>query len=198
MSPLLEQKIEAVLETVQKPSRYIGGEANQVTKPTATRLVALCYPDAYEIGISNQALQILYTQVNRRDAFAAERVYCPWPDMADAMRAERIPLFTLETWRPVGEVDLLGITLQAELTYSNVLEVLDLAGIPLHAAERDGSHPIVIAGGPSASNPAPLAPFFDAFFMGESERAFEAVLDVFDAHSTRAARIAALAEVESL
>ncbi|HEV8155832.1 MAG TPA: hypothetical protein VGP67_09875, partial [Gaiellales bacterium] len=162
MAPLLDQKIEAVLETVQKPSRYIGGEANQVRKPQATRLVALCYPDAYEIGISNQALQILYAQVNARAAFAAERVYCPWPDMADAMRAEGIPLFTLETWRPVSEVDMLGITLQAELTYSNVLEVLDLAGIPIRAAERGASDPIVIAGGPSASNPAPMAPFFDA------------------------------------
>ncbi|MDX6544952.1 MAG: hypothetical protein QOG02_726, partial [Gaiellales bacterium] len=128
MAPLLEQKIEAALERVQKPSRYIGGEANQVTKPAATRLVALCYPDAYEIGISNQALQILYAQVNRRETFAAERAYCPWPDMADTMRADGIPLFTLESWRPVREADLLGITLQAELTYSNVLEVLDLAG----------------------------------------------------------------------
>src|SRR6476659_4819565 len=128
MTPLLEQKIEAVLETVQKPSRYIGGEANQVRKPQATTVVALCYPDAYEIGISNQALQILYRQVNARPAMAAERVYCPWPD---------------------------------------------LAGIPLRAADRGEGDPIVVAGGPSASNPAPLAPFFDAFFMGESEEAFE-------------------------
>ena len=159
---LLEDRIEAVLETVQKPSRYIGGEANQVRKPQATALVALCYPDAYEIGISNQALQILYQQVNRREGIAAERVYCPWPDMADAMRREGLPLFTLESWRPVREADLLGITLQAELTYSNVLEVLDLAGIPLRAADRGEDDPIVVAGGPSASNPAPLAPFFDA------------------------------------
>ena len=115
---------------------------------------------------------------------AAERVYCPWPDMADAMRREGLPLFTLETWRPVSEVDLLGITLQAELTYSNVLEVLDLAGIPLRAADRGEGDPIVVAGGPSASNPAPLTPFFDAFFMGESEEAFEDVLDVI---STRPA-----------
>ena len=127
----LERRIESVLETVQKPSRYIGGEANQVQKPQATTVVALCYPDAYEVGISNQALQILYQQVNGRTGMAAERVYCPWPDMADAMRREGLPLFTLETWRPVREVDVLGITLQAELTYSNVLEVLDLAGIPL-------------------------------------------------------------------
>src|SRR3954447_7806968 len=195
MAPLLDEKIEAVLETVQKPSRYIGGEANQVRKPQATRLVALCYPDAYEIGISNQALQILYAQVNAREAFAAERVYCPWPDMADAMRAEGIPLFTLETWRPVGDVDMLGITLQAELTYSNVLEVLDLAGIPVRAAERGPSDPIVIAGGPSASNPAPMAPFFDAFFMGESEEAFEAVLDAIDSSSDRATRLRRLGEI---
>src|SRR5947208_1434717 len=195
---LLEEKIEAVLETVQKPSRYIGGEANQVRKPQATSLVALCYPDAYEIGISNQALQILYQQVNGREGMAAERVYCPWPDMADAMRRRRLPLFTLESWRPVREADLLGITLQAELTYSNVLEVLDLAGIPLRAEQRGEGDPIVIAGGPSASNPAPLAPFFDAFFMGESEQAFEAVLDAFDAHRSRAARMTALAEIGSL
>src|SRR6476661_279525 len=198
MAPLLDQKIEAVLETVQKPSRYIGGEANQVRKPTATRLVALCYPDAYEIGISNQALQILYAQVNAREAFAAERVYCPWPDMADAMRAEGIPLFTLETWRPVSEVDMLGITLQAELTYSNVLEVLDLAGIPIRAAERGRSDPIVIAGGPSASNPAPMAPFFDAFFMGESEEAFEAVLDAIDSAPDRPGRMRLLEQIPSV
>ena len=92
MTSLLEQRIENVLETVQKPSRYIGGEANQVKKRQATSLVALCYPDAYEVGISNQALQILYAQVNRRERFAAERVYCPWPDMADAMRREGVPL----------------------------------------------------------------------------------------------------------
>ncbi len=196
MAPLLEQKIEAALQRVQKPSRYIGGEANQVRKPEATRLVALCYPDAYEVGISNQALQILYAQVNRRDSFAAERTYCPWPDMADEMRADGIPLFTLESWRPVREADLLGITLQAELTYSNVLEVIDLAGIPLRADRRGEGDPIVIAGGPSASNPAPLAPFFDAFFMGESELAFEAVLDAIDAHPTRAARLEAMAELE--
>jgi len=198
MAPLLDQKIEAVLETVQKPSRYIGGEANQVRKPKATRLVALCYPDAYEIGISNQALQILYAQVNAREAFAAERVYCPWPDMADAMRAEGIPLFTLETWRPVSDVDMLGITLQAELTYSNVLEVLDLAGIPICAAERGHSDPIVIAGGPSASNPAPMAPFFDAFFMGESEEAFEAVLDAIDCAPDRAGRMRLLEQIPSV
>ena len=189
----MDQKIESVLESVRRPSRYIGGEANEVRKRDATALVALCYPDAYEVGISNQALQILYQQVNRRPQVAAERVYCPWPDMADAMRREGIPLFLLESWRPVREADLLGITLQAELTYSNVLEVLDLAQIPLRAADRGEGDPIVVAGGPSASNPAPLSPFFDAIFMGESEEAFEQVLDVVLAHPTRAARLEALA-----
>src|SRR3954463_14097291 len=158
---LLDRRIEAVLETVQKPSRYIGGEANQVLKPTATSVVALCYPDAYEVGISNQALQILYSQVNARDRFAAERTYCPWPDMADAMRREGVPLFTLETWRPVREAQLWGITLQHELTYTNVLEMLDLAGMPLHAADRTEDDPIVMGGWPCASNPEPVAPFFD-------------------------------------
>ena len=198
MTSLLEQRIENVLETVQKPSRYIGGEANQVKKRQATSLVALCYPDAYEVGISNQALQILYAQVNRRERFAAERVYCPWPDMADAMRREGVPLFTLESWRPVREADLLGITLQAELTYSNVLEVLDLAGIPLRAEERGEHDPIVVAGGPSASNPEPLAPFFDAIFMGESEEAFEQVLDAIDSETGRAARLRRLSEIPYL
>ena len=191
---VMDQKIESVLESVRRPSRYIGGEANEVRKRDATALVALCYPDAYEVGISNQALQILYQQVNRRPQVAAERVYCPWPDMADAMRREGIPLFLLESWRPVREADLLGITLQAELTYSNVLEVLDLAQIPLRAADRGEGDPIVVAGGPSASNPAPLSPFFDAIFMGESEEAFEQVLDAVLAHPTRAARLEALAD----
>jgi radical SAM family uncharacterized protein len=190
---LIERRIEAVLETVQKPSRYIGGEVNQVRKPGAQTLVALCYPDAYEVGISNQALQILYKQVNDRPHAAAERVYCPWPDMADAMRREGLPLFTLESWRPVREADLLAFTLQAELTYSNVLEVLDLAGIPLRAADRGDGDPIVIAGGPSASNPAPLAPFFDAFFVGESEGAFDRILAAIEAESDRSRRIDLLA-----
>ena len=105
---VMDRKIESVLESVRRPSRYIGGEANEVLKRDATALVALCYPDAYEVGISNQALQILYQQINRRPEIAAERVYCPWPDMADAMRREGIPLFLLESWRPVREADLLG------------------------------------------------------------------------------------------
>ncbi len=197
-TPLLEAKIESVLAEVQRPSRYIGGEVNEVRKPDATVRVALCYPDAYEIGISNQALQILYALINDRSEASAERVYTPFPDMADAMRRDEIPLFTLETWRPVRECDLLGLTLQAELTYSNVLETLDLAGIPLRAVDRVEGDPIVLAGGPSASNPEPLAPFVDAFFMGEAEEGLLAIVDVLSAHAGRAERLEALAALPYL
>ena len=194
MTPgVLDAKIESILAEVQKPSRYIGGEVNEVVKPTATVRVALCYPDAYEIGISNQALQILYTLVNERPEAAAERVYTPWPDMADAMRREGVPLFTLESWRPVREFDLLGITLQAELTYSNVLETLDLADIPVRSCDRGDEDPIVMAGGPSASNPEPLAPFVDVFFMGEAEEGLLAILDVLGRCTTRRERLDELA-----
>jgi radical SAM superfamily enzyme YgiQ (UPF0313 family) len=195
---VLDARIESILAEVQKPSRYIGGEVNEIVKPSATVRVALCYPDAYEIGISNQALQILYTLVNGRPEAAAERVYTPWPDMADALRREGIPLFTLESWRPVREFDLLGITLQAELTYSNVLETLDLAQVPLRSADRGDDDPIVMAGGPSASNPEPLAPFVDVFFMGEAEEGLHAILDVLGRCPTRGERLAELARLPFL
>jgi radical SAM superfamily enzyme YgiQ (UPF0313 family) len=199
MTPgVLDAKIESILAEVQKPSRYIGGEVNEVVKPTATVRVALCYPDAYEIGISNQALQILYTLVNGQPDAAAERVYTPWPDMADAMRREGVPLFTLESWRPVREFDLVGITLQAELTYSNVLETLDLADIPVRSCDRGDEDPIVMAGGPSASNPEPLAPFVDVFFMGEAEEGLLQILDVLGRCTTRRERLAELARLPFL
>src|SRR3954447_4792728 len=199
MTPgVLDAKIESILAEVQKPSRYIGGEVNEVVKPTATVRVALCYPDAYEIGISNQALQILYTLVNERSTASAERVYTPWPDMADAMRREGVPLFTLESWRPVRECDLVGVTLQAELTYSNVLETLDLARIPLRSADRGDDQPIVMAGGPSASNPEPLAPFIDVFFMGEAEEGLLEILAVLERVPGRAERLHELARLPLL
>jgi radical SAM superfamily enzyme YgiQ (UPF0313 family) len=193
-----EARIEEILASVQKPSRYIGGEVNEVRKPHATARIALCYPDAYEIGISNQALQILYALINERTDAAAERVYTPWPDMADAMRREGIPLFTLESWRPVHEYDLFGITLQAELTYTNVLETLDLAGIPLRSADRTADDPIVVAGGPSASNPEPLAPFIDAFFMGEAEEGMLEIAGILAGTPDRAERLDRLADLPYL
>jgi radical SAM superfamily enzyme YgiQ (UPF0313 family) len=194
----LQPRIERLLTEVEKPSRYIGGETNETVKLDATVRVAFAYPDAYEVGISNQALQILYGLVNDRTEASAERVYCPWPDMAEAMRREGVPLFTLETWRPVRDVDLLGITLQAELTYSNVLELIDLAQIPVRSAERTDADPIVLAGGPSASNPMPLAHFVDAFFMGEAEEGMERIVAILAEVAGREERLDRLAELPFL
>ena len=154
----------------------------------------LSYPDVYEIGVSNPALQILYSEINDATPAFAERAYCPWPDMADAMRAAGVPLWTLETFAPVSACDLWGFTLPHELCYANVLEMLDLAGVPLHAAERDGEDPIVLGGGPAVANPWPLAPFFDAFFIGEVEDHLGAIVAAMD-EDGRAARLRALAAV---
>ena len=154
----------------------------------------LSYPDVYEIGVSNPALQILYSQINDATPAWAERAYCPWPDMADLMRAGSVPLWTLETFAPVSDCDLWGFTLPHELCYANVLEMLDLAGVPLHAAERDGEDPIVLGGGPAVANPWPVASFFDAFFIGEAEDHLGAIVDAMTAGS-REARLQALAAV---
>jgi len=194
----LESTIEALLPTIQKPSRYLGGEPNQVVKENATTRIVWSYPDAYEIGISNQALQILYTMVNERTEASAERAYCPWPDMADAMRANNLPLFTLETWRPVNTCDLWGMTLQHELCYTNVLEMLDLADIPLHAVDRDESHPIVMGGGPCASNAEPMAPFFDCFLIGEAEHLLERIVEILTRLDSREQRMNALRNTEGV
>jgi radical SAM superfamily enzyme YgiQ (UPF0313 family) len=157
----------------------------------------LSYPDAYEIGISNPALQILYTYLNDATPAAAERAYCPWPDMAGLMRAHGVPLWTLETMAPVAGCDLWGFTLPHELTYTNVLEMLDLAGVPLHAADRGEDDPILLGGGPAVTNPWPLAPYFDAFFMGEVEHRLDAIVKALQA-PTRARRLTALAAVPGL
>jgi radical SAM family uncharacterized protein len=148
----------------------------------------------YEIGISNPALQILYCHINDATPAAAERAYCPWPDMAELMRAQHVPLWTLETGRPVRDAALWGFTLPHEMTYTNVLEMLDLAGVPLHAAERGEDHPIVLGGGPAMANPLPMAPFFDAFFIGEAEGRLDDIVSAVSA-GTRAARLRALARV---
>ncbi len=193
----IESRIEAILDSVEKPSRYIGGEPNQVTPTGDEKIrVVLSYPDAYEIGICNQALQILYHIINGVDDVCAERSYCPWPDMADRMRKESIPLFTLETWRAVAGCDIWGFTYQHDLCHTNVLEMLDLAGVPIMASERQQDHPIVIAGGPVASNPAPFLPFVDAVFLGEAERSIVDLLEVFKQTEDRGERLAAMADLE--
>ncbi len=172
----------------------MGGEFNTRVKPGARPRIVLSYPDVYEIGVSNPALQILYSHLNDATPASAERAYCPWPDMADLMRAADVPLWTLETFAPVGECDLWGITLPHELCYANVLEMLDLAGVPLRAAERDGGGPIVLGGGPAVANPWPLAPFFDAFFIGEAEDHLDAIAAAMSADG-RERRLQALAAV---
>ena len=187
-------EVARLLARVTRPGRYTGGEFNVRVKPGASPRIVLSYPDAYEIGISNPALQILYTYLNDATPAAAERAYCPWPDMAVLMRAGGVPLWTLETMAPVAGCDLWGFTLPHELTYTNVLEMLDLAGVPLHAEDRGEGDPILLGGGPAVTNPWPLAPYFDAFFMGEVEHRLDAIVDALEA-PTRARRVTALAAV---
>jgi len=169
--------LDAILHKVQKPARYTGGEWNSIIKDwdqTPVR-VALSYPDVYEIGMSNMALPILYELLNAQPDVLAERVFPPWTDMASEMKAHNIPLFSLETKHPVAEFDLLGFSLGHEMTYTNVLEILSLSKIPVLAAERDETHPLVIAGGTCVLNPEPVADFFDFFVIGDGE---EAVLEL--------------------
>lgn len=169
--------VDSLLARVSKPARYAGGEWNSVTKSwDATNVrIALAFPDAYDIGMSNMGLGILYDLLNKVEDVVCERVFAPWEDMEAEMRREGVPLWSLETRARVRDFDVLGFTLQYEMTYTNVLNMLDLAGIPVWAGERTDEHPIVIAGGSGAFNPEPLSPFIDAFFLGEGE---DAVIDL--------------------
>lgn len=173
--------LDRILHQVNKPARYTGGEWNSIVKDweeTPVRAV-LIYPDLYEIGMSNMALPILYELLNSRPDVLAERCFAPWPDMEALMRAEEIPLFSLESRHPLKDFDIIGFSLGYELTYTNVLNMLDLAGIPAPAAERDESHPLVIAGGSCALNPEPMADFFDLFVIGDGEEVVSELLDVY-------------------
>jgi radical SAM family uncharacterized protein len=163
-------------------------------KPGGEPRVVLSYPDVYEIGMANQAVQLLYAGLNDATPARAERAYCPWPDMADLMRARGVRLWALESQDPVASFDLWGFTLPHELTDTNVLEMLDLAGVSLRAAERGEAEPIVLGGGPAVADPWPLAPFFDAFFIGEAEDRLTELVEALGA-PTRAARLAALGRV---
>ena len=163
------------LLTVEKPARYMGGEMGSVIKPDADLRIALAFPDVYEVGMSHLGLRILYAILNAEPGIAAERVYAPWPDMAERMASAAAPLTTLETATPLAQTDIVGFTLQYELSCTNILTMLRQAGIPWRAAERDASWPLIIGGGPCAYNPEPLAPFFDAFLLGDGE---EAVLEI--------------------
>jgi len=190
----LRHDLTDLLSRVVRPGRYVGGEFHVRHKPDATSRVVLSYPDVYEIGIANTGLQILYAGINDETPAAAERAYCPWPDMAGLMRARAVPLWSLESGAAVRDATLWGFTLQHELTYTNILEMLDLAGVPMHAAERGEGDPIVLGGGPGTANPLPLAPFFDAFFVGEAEGRLAALMSALEAPG-RAGRLAALGAV---
>jgi radical SAM family uncharacterized protein len=190
----LQDGLSTLLGRVLRPGRYVGGEFNSRQPAGGRPLVVLSYPDVYEIGISNQAIQILYAALNDSTDAGCERAYCPWPDMAAAMRSCGMPLWTLESGRPVAEAAIWGITLPHELTYTNVLELLDLAGLPIRASARREDDPVVLGGGPGVANPLPLSPFFDAFFIGEAE-AHMAAIAAAAGGGSRSDRLSRLAEI---
>src|SRR3954469_1608772 len=160
----LYPRLEPLLAQIQKPIQYVGGELNSRVSPWEDAAVhwALCYPDAYEVGLPNQGLMILYEVLNERDDALAERTYAVWPDLAALMREHGIPQFTVDGHRPVGAFDVLGVSFATELGYTNLLTALDLAGIPAEARDRTGEHPLVLAGGHAAFNPEPIADYIDA------------------------------------
>jgi radical SAM superfamily enzyme YgiQ (UPF0313 family) len=182
MNAFIEEKLEEILPTVGKPARYTGGELNAVVKDhnRCDITFALAFPDSYEIGMSNLALSILYHLLNEREDCVAERVYAPWPDMEQAVRAHGVPLYTLETKTPVRDYDFLGFSLSYEMSYTNVLNMLDLAGMPVRSLDRDGERfPLVIAGGHTTFNPEPMAPFIDLFVIGEGEEVLADILETY-------------------
>ena len=172
---------DEILLNIEKPARYIGGEINSVMKDKEKVDIrfAMCFPDVYEIGMSHLGIQILYDMFNRREDTWCERVYSPWLDLDKVLRDRNIPLFALESQDPVRDFDFLGITIQFEMCYTNILQILDLSQIPLHAADRTEEDPIVIGGGPCAYNPEPLAEFFDIFYIGEGETVYDELLDTY-------------------
>ena len=175
---------DEILMSVDKSARYIGHEVNAIWKDLDTVDIrfCMCFPDVYEVGMSHIGIQILYEMFNRRPDTFCERVYSPWPDLDKLMREKNIPLFALESQQPIKEFDFLGITLQYEMCYTNVLQILELSQIPIFAKERTWDDPIVIGGGPCTYNPEPLADFFDIFYIGEGETVYDQLLDTYKAY----------------
>lgn len=176
-----DQEFERLLLSVQKPGRYSGGEINSVIKNKEKVDVrfAFCFPDTYEIGMSHLGMKILYSQFNAREDIWCERVFAPWPDFEEAMRKNNIPLFALESRDSIKDFDFIGFTLQYEMCYTNVLNMLDLAGLPVRSEDRHGLSPLVVAGGPCCCNAEPLADFIDLFFLGEGEEVDLEVIDLY-------------------
>lgn len=177
---------DKVLLSVEKPARYIGNEVNAVMKDKEKIAIrfAMCFPDVYEIGMSHLGIQILYDMFNQREDTWCERVYSPWTDLHAVMKEQKLPLFALESQDKIKDFDFLGITLQYEMCYTNVLQILDLSQIPLLSKDRTEADPIVIGGGPCAYNPEPIADFFDLFYIGEGETAYKELLDTYKAGKT--------------
>jgi radical SAM family uncharacterized protein len=196
--------LEAMLEKVEKPSRYIGGEMNTYMKPIVPSLVRYCFafPDVYEVGMSHLGMQILYRLLNEIETVFCERAFAPWTDMEALMRENKMPLFTLETKTPLSEMDIIGFTLQYELSYSNILNMLELSGIPLFSKDRSHLDPLIIAGGPCAYNPEPIADFIDAFFIGEAEELLPEFMVVFNEYKAgkidKEAMLKAASQIEGI
>ena len=172
---------DEILMKIDKPARYIGNELNSIIKDkndVDIRFV-MCFPDVYEIGMSHLGIQILYDMLNRRDDVWCERLYSPWPDLHKILKEQDIPLFSLESQEQVKDADFLGITIQYEMCYTNILQILDLSHIPMFAKDRNWDVPIVIGGGPCVYNPEPIADFFDLFYIGEGEISYDALLDLY-------------------
>ncbi|MCI7803675.1 MAG: B12-binding domain-containing radical SAM protein, partial [Oscillospiraceae bacterium] len=179
---MLKEKIESLLLSVQKPARYIGGEPGSIIKKREDVSVrfAFCFPDTYDIGMSHLGMKILYSLINKRVDYWCERVFAPGVDFEKLMRENQIPLYALESLDPLSEFDFIGFTMQYELSYTNVLNMLDLAGIPVLASERDDKlMNIIVAGGPCVCNPEPLADFFDIFILGEGEEVNLELMDLY-------------------
>ena len=178
-----KRKLDRILKKVEKPARYIGMEINSVNKDLEDKVkFAFCFPDIYDVGMSHMGLHILYNLINEEDDFLCERVFSPWTDMEELMRQEDIPLFTLESKEEVRNFDFLGFTLQYEMSFTNILNILDLARIPLLSRDRGEEDPIIIAGGPCAYNPEPIADFIDVFVIGEGEEIVLELLNKYKEH----------------
>ena len=189
------------IHRVQKPARYLGGEYHATVKAPGSveASLVLAFPDLYDIGMSHLGTKILYSLLNRHPAIACERAFAPWPDMEAELRQRGLPLLSLETARPLADFDAVGFSLQYEMTYTNVLNILDLAGLPLRAAERSEDHPLILAGGPTATHPEPLAPFIDAFLVGDGEEALpEALLAIARLRREGASRVVVLEHLAGL
>ena len=179
---MLKDKIEQYLLQVQKPSRYSGGEVGQVVKDKSKVDVrfAFCFPDVYDVGMSHLGMKILYSLINERENYWCERVFAPWTDMEEVMRREQIPLYALESFDPIKDLDFIGFTLQYEMSYTAILNMLDLAGVPIFQRDRGETiFPMIVAGGPCSCNPEPLADFFDLFILGEGEEVNLELMDLY-------------------